>query len=425
MVTLMIVCSFGGRAQLWTAFDELLTRFGAILSPPARIAATTFADPVRSTREQLDELDRIIDAIDDTTSPMQVVELGRARWYVGSVPRAPLERLVDDGRSGDTIALSAQALLLLAGDDFFAGAWDEAAAHADEAVRLCEEHGYAMLLWGARLPGMLLAAARGDTAHLETAHARMRQWAIPRNALAVRTFTAYVDGLAALTGARYRESFDAYSSISRPGTFPPHEHVATWMVMDLVEAAVRCGEAEAARAHVRGAADAGIPGLSPRSNFLWLGAQALAADDADYPGLFDAVVEDPSSTQWPFHLGRLELAYGERLRRDRAMRRARPILGRARERFSLLDAAPWCARADAMLGATGPTRRVGAEHATELTGQELQIARLAASGLSNREIGQQLFLSPRTVGAHLYRVFPKLGITSRAALRDALTSRGH
>jgi DNA-binding CsgD family transcriptional regulator len=78
-----------------------------------------------------------------------------------------------------------------------------------------------------------------------------------------------------------------------------------------------------------------------------------------------------------------------------------------------------------MLGATGPTRRVGAGQATELTAQELQIARLAATGLSNREIGLQLFLSPRTVGAHLYRVFPKLGVTSRAALRDALTSRGY
>ncbi|MDU0312489.1 helix-turn-helix transcriptional regulator [Phycicoccus sp. M110.8] len=195
--------------------------------------------------------------------------------------------------------------------------------------------------------------------------------------------------------------------------------------MDLVEAAVRCGELEAARLHVRAAADAGIPALSPRSNFLWRGAQALAADDADYPQLFDALLEDPASTRWPFHLGRLELAYGERLRRARAMRQARPILSRARQRFSLLGAAPWCERADSMLAATGPTRRVGAEQATELTPQELQIARLAATGLSNREIGLQLFLSPRTVGAHLYRVFPKLGITSRAALRDALTARGH
>ncbi|WP_405883229.1 helix-turn-helix transcriptional regulator [Streptomyces sp. NBC_01136] len=55
-----------------------------------------------------------------------------------------------------------------------------------------------------------------------------------------------------------------------------------------------------------------------------------------------------------------------------------------------------------------------------LTVQERQIAQLAATGLTNKEIGAKLFLSPRTVSSHLYRIFPELGITSRAALRDAL-----
>jgi DNA-binding NarL/FixJ family response regulator len=56
----------------------------------------------------------------------------------------------------------------------------------------------------------------------------------------------------------------------------------------------------------------------------------------------------------------------------------------------------------------------------ELTPQELHISRMPASGLSNREIGQQLYLLHRTVGAHLYHIFPKLGVTSRGQLRDAL-----
>lgn len=64
------------------------------------------------------------------------------------------------------------------------------------------------------------------------------------------------------------------------------------------------------------------------------------------------------------------------------------------------------------------SRRSNAVHG--LTAQQLEVARLAASGLSNKEIGERLFLSSRTVSAHLYRIFPKLGITSRAALRDAL-----
>ncbi|MFL6115484.1 MAG: response regulator transcription factor, partial [Catenulispora sp.] len=57
-----------------------------------------------------------------------------------------------------------------------------------------------------------------------------------------------------------------------------------------------------------------------------------------------------------------------------------------------------------------------------LTSQELEIAQLAASGLTNKQIAQRLLISHRTVGAHLYQIFPKLGITSRAMLRDALES---
>jgi DNA-binding NarL/FixJ family response regulator len=73
------------------------------------------------------------------------------------------------------------------------------------------------------------------------------------------------------------------------------------------------------------------------------------------------------------------------------------------------------------LRATGVT--IGRPEVTgpeALSPQQLEIARLAAAGLSNKEIGERLFLSHRTVGSHLYQIFPKLGITSRAALRDAL-----
>jgi DNA-binding CsgD family transcriptional regulator len=425
VATLMMVCSFGGRAQLWRAFDDAVVQFDDVLSDTARTMATTFGDPVRSTPAQLRDLDRLVNDLDGVTNPVRALQVGQARWYVGDIPRAPLERVVAAATTGDTVALGAQALVMLAVDDFFRGRWNEAAALGEQAVAECERHGYALLLWGARLPGMLLAAACGDAAHLDTARARMRQWALPRGALAVRTFTAYVDGLAALTLAHHGDALELYRSVSQPGSFPPHEQVTPWMVMDLVEAAVRSGDLEAAGSHVTAAMDAGIPRLSPRSRFQCLGAAALAAGDDEYVRCYEDLLDDPTSTQWPFLLARLELAYGERLRRDRAMRRARPHLERALGRFQALGAAPWAERAEAVLAATGPTRRVGAEESSQLTAQELQIARLAASGLSNREIGAQLFVSPRTVGAHLYRVFPKLGISSRAALRDALTARGH
>lgn len=82
---------------------------------------------------------------------------------------------------------------------------------------------------------------------------------------------------------------------------------------------------------------------------------------------------------------------------------------------------PWAVRARHELRATGETSAEPRGRPWEtLSPQELQIARLAAEGLSNRDIAQRLFLSHRTVGSHLYRLFPKLGVTSRGQLRDAL-----
>ena len=91
--------------------------------------------------------------------------------------------------------------------------------------------------------------------------------------------------------------------------------------------------------------------------------------------------------------------------------------------FERLGAAPWVARAQAELAATGERRtRADDPDAPLLTPQELEIARLAAQGLSNKEIGARVHLSHRTVSTHLYRIFPRLGITSRVMLRDALAT---
>lgn len=96
-------------------------------------------------------------------------------------------------------------------------------------------------------------------------------------------------------------------------------------------------------------------------------------------------------------------------------------LAAALETFERLGAGPWARRAAGELRVTGLAKpRAREQDHVSLTPQEREIATLAAVGLSNKQIGQRLFLSHRTVGAHLYQVFPKLGITSRAALRDAL-----
>lgn len=151
-------------------------------------------------------------------------------------------------------------------------------------------------------------------------------------------------------------------------------------------------------------------------------AAALCASDDDAAELFADALNIPGVDRWPFDLARVHLAYGEHLRRRHAPGEARRHLEEALDVFQRLGPRPWIARTANELRASGRTRQQNDyAPAGALTPQEREIALMAASGMSNKQIGERLFLSHRTVGTYLYRAFPKLGITSRAALRDALT----
>jgi DNA-binding CsgD family transcriptional regulator len=149
-------------------------------------------------------------------------------------------------------------------------------------------------------------------------------------------------------------------------------------------------------------------------------ARPLLADDEEAGAFFQEGLSADMAA-WPFYQARLQLAYGTWLRRRRRAVESRALLRAARDSFDALGAMPWGERARQELRASGETSRQRAVDAwDQLSPQELRIAQMAAQGLSNREIGERLFLSHRTVGFHLYRIFPKLGITSRSELRAAL-----
>ena len=129
-------------------------------------------------------------------------------------------------------------------------------------------------------------------------------------------------------------------------------------------------------------------------------------------------------THWPLQRARLLLAYGQWLRRQRRIADSRAPLRDARDAFDAMGCAAWGDQARRELRASGESSsRRDLAARDQLTAQELQIAQLAAQGLSNRDIAQRLYLSHRTIGTHLYRIFPKLGITSRGELRSALSAR--
>src|SRR5205085_4771435 len=118
-------------------------------------------------------------------------------------------------------------------------------------------------------------------------------------------------------------------------------------------------------------------------------------------------------TTTPFELARTELAYGERLRRNRRRVDARVRLGSALEAFELLGAEAWTNRARQELAATGETAHRGRAAVAGLTAQEIQVASLIEAGASNKEAAARLFISRRTIDAHLSHIYRKLGILSR------------
>ncbi|MFJ2399352.1 AAA family ATPase [Streptomyces sp. NPDC087843] len=218
--------------------------------------------------------------------------------------------------------------------------------------------------------------------------------------------------------ARYEEAFDA----ARVASEHPQDLVAAnWGLVELVEAAVRSGRsdaAEAALARLTRTTDAAATdwalGVQARSRAL------LSRGDAAEE-LYREAIERLGRTRVAAELARAHLLYGEWLRRENRRNDARDQLREAHALFTRFGAGAFAERAVRELRANGETvaRRDGAAAVT-LTPQETQIAHLARDGLTNSEIGAQLFLSPHTVEWHLRKVYAKLGIASRRLLRTAL-----
>jgi DNA-binding CsgD family transcriptional regulator len=151
-------------------------------------------------------------------------------------------------------------------------------------------------------------------------------------------------------------------------------------------------------------------------------AEAVTASEAQAGQHFEAALAGPAGGR-AFDRARVQLAYGRWLRRHQRRLEAREHLRAARDTFDQLGNEPFAQRARDELRATGEAspRRPNADW-DQLSPQEVQIARLVADGLSNKEIGERMFLSHRTIASHLYRMFPKLGITTRAQLATAIRS---
>ena len=226
-------------------------------------------------------------------------------------------------------------------------------------------------------------------------------------------------GLALLHADRPAEALAHLRRRAGPGAAGHAGFVARWVVADAVEAAVPPTRWDEGRALLARAEGFAAPSRHLAASVAF--ARLLLAPEADV----DARAEEALAlcVELPALRARVQLAYGAALRRHRRAGEARAQLRAARDTFEALDIAPGAEQARRELRAAGEAvRTTRVDPATVLSPQELQIARMAAEGLSNREIGQALYLSHRTIGSHLYRVFPKLGIASRGELRAVLHS---
>jgi DNA-binding CsgD family transcriptional regulator len=298
------------------------------------------------------------------------------------------------------------------------GRWAQARLAAADASALSA---------GANLPHLTAATMvleatavvlSGDTATARDLAVRALATIDPLTSRAVGARARWALGMAAVADGDHGTAYEQFRLLFTGDGDPVHYQFSYVALAELTAAAVRTGHevevaeildrAEKCLAH---GASARIHALLHRSRAL------LDPDDAEVH--FEEALGDPRGEQWPFERAQVLLDHGEWLRRRRRISEARPRLTAANEVFRRLGARPWLDRAQGELRAAGVDSEPATPDAlTSLTPQQQQIIRLAARGLTNREIGERLFLSPRTVGSHLYRSFPKLGITARAQLRD-------
>ncbi|MET7424521.1 AAA family ATPase [Dactylosporangium sp. NPDC005555] len=425
MHTLLLLCWYGSAPEYWEPFYQALGRLQPRPPDVLTLASRTFADPVRTGVSALPQIDGILDSLPDEADPTRIMRIGTASVYLDRLGdcRESSWRLVRQGRDGGPPRRHLGALMHLCLDDYLVGRWDEAEQLALEGQRVCDTSGFSFFRWYFLYNRAIIAAGRGRFDEAYALADEMTHWALPRGVSAAALFAHHPRTLAALGQGNWDAAFRHAAAMSPPGVLASHVPHCTWVMFDLIEAAVRTGRTAEAKAHVEAMRAADVAALSTRMTLIEAGARFLVLDDDAATTRLEALLASPTADRWLFEASRVRLALGEKLRRTRSTSQARQHLLAARDGFAAMAAVPWLERTHTELRATKyRLTDVPSGAPADLTVQELQIAQLAASGLTNKQIAERLYLSHRTVGAHLYRIFPKLGVASRAGLRDALSS---
>ncbi|MDH2415259.1 LuxR family transcriptional regulator [Nocardioides sp. CER19] len=382
------------------------------------LAIATFADPDRQLGALAERSAHFVpERLSVATQRTIGVTFGGASDYERAWPW--LSAAADGYRQEGLLGTLADTLVPLVWAAIPLGKFRMAETFGAELARLYRDSGRARWAVVGDFAVATILAERGETeralAMIADAERELRDLGGSQGA---RCYAQYARGRAAMVDHDYDTAFAELARVFDRSDVLFHPFARHRSTADLVEAALRSGRSDDARRLMDDLEEhAARQGSSSffRATVTYL--RPLIAGEQDAELLFDRALGGPLAG-WPFLLARTQLNYGQWLRRQRRLIDARTQLRAAVAGLDSLGATSLADDARAELRAAGEAAPPSAvQQVDDLTPQELQIARLAASGLTNREIGMQLFLSHRTVGYHLYRIFPKLGITSRAQLR--------
>ena len=327
-------------------------------------------------------------------------------------------RFVELARDAGALSVLPLALTIRTGMHLFAGRLAMASSLVDELAAVNEATGAGLVAYAP----VTLAAAKGREAEavplIEVATREIMRRSGGQGLTSIHLSTALLyNGL-----GRYEEALAAAQKAVEDSLAV---RLSTWGLVELIEAAVRGGKAEVA---VDGLCR--LSEMTAASGTDWaLGVEArsraLLSDGDAAEQLYRQAIERLERTRVRVELARAHLLYGEWLRRERRRVEARGQLRTAHALFTEFGMEAFAERARVELEATGEhARKRTVETRDDLTPQEAQISRLAASGATNQEIAAKLFISPSTVDYHLRKTFRKLGVKSRHQLKQHVLQAG-
>jgi DNA-binding CsgD family transcriptional regulator len=319
-------------------------------------------------------------------------------------------------RSEGRLPLLGRTLSLLSWTSLRRGHWSASVAAAEEGARLCSESAQPFWQASALVAQSAVAAFRGDFPAAEELVAAAE--GMDSHEFAAASAISLVARAAIAAGRNQPElslsCLTQLHDVSHPAYHPAH---GLWSLASLAEAASLCGEVPAARRLIAALRPEVRNSTSGTGQMNLSIAAAILAPDDEAERLFLAAL-DIEMTTWPFERYRLLFSYGRWLRRQRRLPEAQQFLRTARDGLDRLGAKPFAERARSELRASGERSHTSAADTWDLLSpQEVQIATMVAKGLTNKDIAKRLFISHRTVGNHLYRIFPKLDITTRGELQ--------